>query len=185
MDDKGSFFTRALAMLGLPPYVAGSEPAKACEDSAQAALALAFEYTAWTFAQRRATLMTDAAGRVTLPDDCLRLSECSLAEYSLEGREIVSALSGEQRVSLIYTTDCYVQRVELPPQQPLFAEAAVTLLASMIAPRVTDEVKLGAELRQMAERLLARARLKDAQQVNNQECGYVERVLRKGGFRRG
>lgn len=185
MDDKGSFFSRALAVLGLPPYVAGSEPAKACEQSAQAALSLAFEYTAWSFAQRRATLVTDAAGRVELPDDCLRLSECSLDEYSLEGREVVSARSGEQRVEVRYTTDVYVQKVELPRQQPLFAEACVMMLASMIAARVTDEAKLGFELRAAADRLLARARLKDAQQMNNQEAGYADKVLRKGGFRRG
>lgn len=181
MDDKGSFFTRALAVLGFPPYVAGSEPSAACEELAPVALGRAFEFSGWSFALRCVTLETDAEGFVPLPPDCLRLCECSLPAYRVFGRRIRSEVKGAgQCVELVYVTDAFVQRVELPQQQPLFNEACVLLLAGLIAPRVTDNVKLGFELRAEAERKLALARLKDAQQFNMQEAGYVEQFMRKG-----
>lgn len=185
MDDKGSFFSRALAVLGFPPYVAGSEPAAACEEMAPVALGRAFEFCGWSFALRRVSLLTDEMGVVELPHDCLRLCECSLPEYLLLGRSVCAAGGGGGvPVELVYVTDVFVQRVELPPQQPLFNEACVLLLAGLVAPRLTSNVKIGFELRAEAERKLAVARLKDAQQQNMQEAGYVERFLRKG-VRRG
>jgi len=185
MDDKGAFFTRALAVLGFPPYVAGSEPAAACEEMAPVALGRAFEFCGWSFALRCVSLLTDAKGVAELPHDCLRLCECSLPEYRLLGRSIRAVgAGGGVPVELVYVSDVFVQRVELPKQQPLFNEACVLLLAGLVAPRLTNNVKLGFELRAEAVRKLAAARLKDAQQQNMQEAGYVEQFLGKG-VRRG
>lgn len=176
MDDKGSYYTRALAALGLPPYKAESEPGQACEQFGQVALGLAYEYCAWSFAQRRVVLTTGDGGAAGLPDDCLRVSSCTLEAYELVGRELVSRC-GAREFELVYTTDVYIQRVALPDGQPMFCEACVLLLAGLIAPRVTDDVRLAEVFHQRGMMLLAEARLKDAQQVNMQGRGFADRFL--------
>lgn len=158
--DKGTFYTHALARLGDHNDVEGSDEHNACEAYAQQAIAVCLDYTRWTWATIRKTLtMQDKSAE--LPVDCLRLQTVSLPNYEIIGRRIYSARNEKEAV-ITYTTSHFIDIVSLPDYEPTFCEACILMLASMIAPRLTDNLTISQRLKQEAYSALRRAKLKDA-----------------------
>lgn len=158
--DKGTFYTHALARIGDHNDVEGSDEHIACEAYAQQAVGVCLDYSRWTWATVRATLpLQDKCAE--LPADCLRLQTVSLPNYEIIGRRIYSARNEKEAV-ITYTTSHFLDVVSLPDYEPTFCEACILMLASMIAPRLTDNLAIARQLKQEAYSALHRAKVKDA-----------------------
>lgn len=158
--DKGTFYTHALARIGDHNDVEGSDEHIACEAYAQQAIGVCLDYSRWTWATVRKTIpIQDKCAE--LPVDCLRLQTVSLPNYEIIGRHIYSART-ETEVVITYTTSHFLDVVSLPDYEPTFCEACILMLASMIAPRLTDNLAISQQLKQEAYSALRRAKLKDA-----------------------
>lgn len=173
-DAPNPLFVRALGHLGDRVPGEGSEELAACEAEVAAALGVCLDYTTWSWATREADLEL-MAGRAELPADCLRLQVVGLdrwrvlAELSeVEGEQVVRRVlvdetgTGHDAVHVGYTTSFYLDGRRLPELEPTFAEGVALMLAGMVAPRLTDNLKLAWDLKQQAYLQLKRAKLKDA-----------------------
>jgi hypothetical protein len=128
----------------------GKEPLATLDNSARATAALVFWDLArdellrahpWNFAMKRAVLPAVAeptaaafgyASAYNLPADCLRLCECSAADYTLESGQVLCNTSGSLQVR-------YVARVEDATRYDASAAAALgSLLASYLAYPLTQ-----------------------------------------------
>lgn len=159
--DKGSYYTHALARLGDHNDVEGSDEHSACELFAQQAIGVCLDYSRWSWATLRATLEL-VNGAAPLPPDCLRLESVSLPRYEIFGRALYVEDTTAASVTITYTTSSFAETVSLPDYEPLFCEACILMLASLCAPKLTDNLALAAELRQMAFGMLHEAKVKDA-----------------------
>lgn len=157
--DKGTFYTHALARLGDHNDIAGSDEHAACEAFAQHAIALCLDYSRWTWATISASL-SFSDGSASLPPDCLRLQSVSLPSFRIHGRTISSP--GAKEATITYTSSAFIDTVSLPDYEPTFCEAAILMLAAIMAPRLTNNLNLADKLKQEAFSRLHAAKLKDA-----------------------
>lgn len=167
--DKGAFHSAALALLGIPEHLPGTEEERLCAVHAQQVILRALDYARWSFAAKETTVLLDG-GVGDLPHDCLRVQGCSLERWQIRGRRIVNnGDGGEESCTLSYTSDGYAQAVALPEHEPLFNEACIHLLAARVAPRLTTNFQLAQALSQMGEDFLYKASLRDAQATSSND----------------
>lgn len=164
--DRGTWFSLALQRLGNRQYVAGTEEAVACEMQAQHVLAIALNYSRWSFLVKR-TELNVVDGTTELPADCMRVLSCSLKSWRVESGRVLRSLSMpfSGKVELTYCRNDLYSQVALPhdDEHPQFCEACICLLAAALAPRLTGNFQLADRLQMDGMRALAEARLKDAQ----------------------
>lgn len=167
--DKGTLYNLALSYLGDRQYKTDAATAAACDGCGAHCVALALDYTPWSFATVSSTLtLTDGAAE--LPHDCLRLQSVGLKKFALRGRRLTDLTGGDSSsTEITYTTNIWAQNVSVPDNQPTFAEGVALLIASKTAPRLTGNLQLASELEQKAYQALARAKYKDAQSIDSND----------------
>lgn len=157
--DKGTFYTHALARLGDHNDVDGSDEHIACEMFAQHAIAICLDYSRWSWATIRRTIPL-TGGEATLPHDCLRLLHVDLQRFQVYGRKLYA--TGATSTTITYVTSAFIDTVSLPDYEPTFCEAAICMLAAMMAPRITSNLNMASALKQEAYAKLHEAKVKDA-----------------------
>ncbi len=91
--DKGTLYNLALSYLGDRRYKTDAATAAACDGCGAHCVALALDYTPWSFATVSSTLtLTDGAAE--LPHDCLRLQSVGLKKFALRGRRLTDLTGG-------------------------------------------------------------------------------------------
>ncbi len=165
--DRGSLYKLALSYLGIADYVPGSAEEHALRDVEQHTLALASAYTPWRWAQRVATLSL-TNGKADLPDDYLELRSCSLSQWELIGRSIVTSTSATS-ADIVYSSTAWADSLTIPDHQPLFAEGLALLLAAKAAVRISNSHQLAAALEQQANHAFYRAKLAEVRSVRSND----------------
>ena len=165
--DRGNLYKLALSYLGVADYVPDSAEARALSDVEQHVIALASAYTPWRWSQRAVTLPL-ANGRATLPPDCLELRSCSLSQWELIGRDIITSTSATS-ADIVYSSTSWADTLSVPDHQPLFAEALALLLAAKSAVRITNSHQLAAQLEQQAHHALYRAKLAEVRAIHSND----------------
>ena len=164
--DKGTFYAHALARLGDHNDVDGTDEHIACEAFAQHAIAVCLDYSRWTWATIRTTIPF-TNGAAILPSDCLRLQSVSLPKYQILGRTLLA--DGATSATITYVTNTFIDTVSLPDYEPTFCEACILMLASMVAPRITNNANIAGALKQEAYAKLHAAKVKDSRVADSND----------------
>lgn len=188
--NRTSVYEQALRLLGEVNYKKHTATDGVCTQLYPDTVRLANAIANWSFARTKRTLAPLAAptgDRIhtyTLPADCLRVIEVrdtatqnKVPHYSIYGRTLEVENHHSGNITLIYTSDLLACSEDLPDQAPLFCQYVIHLLAAKIAPSITGNMQLTAQLNQEATRLMYDALTQDRQQTRSNDQHPLTNIL--------
>lgn len=144
----------------------------------------------WSFARNKRTLAplastaNDGVYTYTLPADCLRVlkvldtaSMKKVRKFSIYGRTLEIEGHPSSNITIIYTSDLLACREDLPDEAPLFCQYVIHLLAAKIAPSITGNMQLTAQLNAEATQLMHQALTQDRQQARSNDQHPLESIV--------
>lgn len=196
--NRTSVYEHALRLLGEVNYKKHTATDGVCTQLYPDTVRLANSVANWSFARAKRTLAplasntTDGIHAYTLPADCLRVievrdtaSQKKVPHYSIYGRTLETENHNSGNITLIYTSDLLACREDLPDQAPLFCEYVIHLLAAKIAPSITGNMQLTAQLQSQATELMYQALTQDRQQARSNDQHPLTNLLANNIFHTG
>ena len=188
--NRTTVYTHALHLLGEVNYKKHTATDGVCAREYPDAVRLANSIANWSFARTKRVLAplsaksTDGVYAYNLPADCLRVLEVrdtatqmKVRHFSIYGRILEVDGHSSDNVTLIYTSDLLACREDLPDEAPMFCQYVIYLLAAKIAPAVTGNIQLAAQLNAEATQRMHQALTADRQQARSNDQHPLDRLL--------
>lgn len=188
--NRTTVYTHALHLLGEINYKKHTATDGVCAREYPDAVRLANSIANWSFARSKRVLAplssktSDGIYSYNLPADCLRVLEVrdtatqmKVNRYSIYGRILEVDGHPSDNVTLVYTSDLLACREDLPDEAPQFCQYVIYLLAAKIAPTVTGNIQLAAQLNMEATQRMHEALTADRQQARSNDQHPLGRLL--------
>lgn len=195
--NRTTVYEHALRLLGEVNYKKHTATDGVCALLYPDAVRYANAVANWSFARAKRTLAplaatsTDGIRTYTLPADCLRVikvmdtaSMQKVRNFSIFGRTLEVEKHPASNITLIYTSDLLACREDLPDEAPLFCQYVIHLLAAKIAPSITGNIQLTAQLNAEAAQLMQQALTQDRQQARSNDQHPLEAIIGNNIFSR-
>lgn len=193
--NRTTVYEHALRLLGEVNYKKHTATDGVCVQMYPDAVRFANAIANWSFARTKRTLAplakkaTDGVYTYNLPADCLRVikvldtaSQKKVRHFSIYGRTLEVEGHGSSSITLIYTSDLLACREDLPDEAPIFCEYVIHLLAAKIAPSITGNIQLTAQLNAEATQLMHQALVQDRQQARSNDQHPLKAILENNVF---
>lgn len=188
--NRTTVYTHALNLLGEINYKKHTATDGVCVREYPDAVRLANSIANWSFARTKRVLAplapknADGIFAYNLPADCLRVLEVrdtatqiKVRYYSIFGRILEVYGHSSDNITLVYTSDLLACREDLPDEAPQFCEYVIYLLAAKIAPTVTGNIQLAAQLNAEATQRMHAALTADRQQARSNDQHPLKGLL--------
>lgn len=180
--NRTTVYEHALRLLGEVNYKKHTATDGVCVQLYPDVVRFANAIANWSFARTKRTLAplgstaTDGIYTYTLPADCLRVLKVldtatskKVRHFSIYGRTLEVEGHPSSNITLVYISDLLACREDLPDEAPIFCQYVIHLLAAKIAPSITGNMQLTAQLNAEATQLMHQALTQDRQQARSND----------------